>query len=172
MAYDPTETNNPLNFVGNIRKVYRRSKNYKTFLVVMELFNGKIVEKVVQSNGYTFEMYGGKYIIDPSKAKENISANLDVLYFHQGISVPIDKSIDYNKLKDWWVNNFIEMRELVNPLSVKHTIESDVVSQLASGGSLSKKIFVIMLVTIITLIVLIGYVLLFMQKSGMLQSSG
>ena len=171
LAYDPNEVNNPLNAVGKLREVYRRSKNYKSWLITMELFNGKLVQKVVMCNGYTFELYGGRYVIDPNKSKDNISANMDELFYHQGISVPIDKSIDYTKLKDYWNTKYFEMRELINPQSVKHTIESDVVSQLATGGSLSKKILVILIVCVATLVILLGYVLLYMQKTGMLRGA-
>ena len=171
-AYDPNEVNNPLNVVGKIREVFRRSKNHKTWLIDMQLFNGKHIQKVIMCNGSTFELYGGKYIIDPNKAVDNISANMDQLYYHQGISIPIEKNIDYTKLKDYFQSHYIEMRELINPYSVKQAIESDVVSQLASGGSLRKKILVILYVGVATLIIVLGFLLLYMQKTGMLSSGG
>jgi hypothetical protein len=158
--------------IGNMKNFYFRTKARRTFLVNIELFNGKHVQRVVVVKNKIFKYNDGFYIIDDSAKYENLSAEMWSLDYHEGIAIPIKRKISYNSLRDTMETSGIDIENAIDPQNLKQFIEGQVIEKIMKGEELDSLFRLLKWVTIANLLIAIVHLVLFAQKSGMFQATG
>lgn len=159
------------------------SKKEKVVLVKMEMNNGRFREFLVLEDAGSFIFNKNRYVFDLEQKYYIIDRDIWAYDFHESLSLPIRKKvvltedvdkflslveeksrkpippkIESNEIRKLVENsNLIDVESSLNPTTLKHFTDSEVIKQVLQGAMLGK-IFKVMFV----LIIIIGIVVLLM----------
>lgn len=149
------------------REKFREKHQKKsTFLIYMQLRNGKLHQFRVSTWLPYFEKYKGIYYIDPDMAREDVHSGLNVLYYHQDICAPFKINFDLDEIhqivrKSEQEDNEQAIDKALNPTSLKGFINSQVIEKVLKGQELSDEMRFIKILIIINLIIsVIGFIII------------
>jgi len=143
----------------------------RTVIANIELFNGMHHTLLVieSSGGFTFR--SGKYLFDNESKYYNIQSCTYCYDFHEGFCLPIKRIIPINKIKKVIESaGLTEVEYATNPLTLERFIIAKIAEGVMKGQAIDEAIKRITLMMIIILIAVIGHLLLFMFKTGMLSN--
>ena len=170
--YDPLKKKVALLDVkSRYKKLKARFKPEDTYLINMELRNGMHDFFFINSNKSNYVYKGGTYIIDDEAKYYVLSANRFALDYHQDLSVPIKRKIPFNEVRKAIVAlESSEVETAINPSSLKHFIESEVIQKVMKGQELDAMLKKILIVCGIGALAGVIHLMVFVFKSGMLNS--
>ena len=126
----------------------------------------RVTFKVSVNDRNLFEFLGGMYVVDEKLLRHNKSFGLDELFYIEGISLPIDMTVESDKLttnlkKHYHENGQQDLTVLLNPHNLRAVVLSDAVQDLAKSDQLDaflKKLWVgLMIIGIATVVHLVLY---------------
>ena len=153
-----------------LAKVKDKYFTHKVVVINMELLNGFHKSFVVMESDGGFKFGKGKYLLDNESKYYNTSIKMWCYDFHQAFALPIKRSIpvtDIKKAVDF--SGLTEVESATNPRTLENFVKSKIAEGLFKGGKLDEWVRQIKLMSLIILIGVIVHLLLFMQKTGMLQ---
>jgi len=125
----------------------------------------------VRSTKNYFKYLGGTYIIDDTLAYDNISSKFLMLDYHQDFCLPIKREIKWNDIQDAIeASGRYEIESSTNPSALTKILEADIGGGVARASSMPDFIKQMKLFVIIAALSSTAMLLLFMIKSGMLNS--
>lgn len=156
-------------------KIKAKVKNYfqpqKSFLIHMELANGKHKQMIVFLNDDYFEWNGKTYIVDEKFKYEDISANKWCLDYHENLSIPIQRRLDIIQIQD----NLFKLgatHEAINPRNLARFIKSKVIEMLMQGGAMENLFKFLKLVGIISAVSSTAVLLITLNNMGVFSQLG
>ena len=161
----------------DVTKWIRRAKNRifpdRTYLINMELRNGMHKTFMITCTQDKFHFMGGRYIIDDEMKYYNITASCYALDYHQDFCMPVRRKIEPNKLKTAMKDtqpDEMKIDSATNPSTLDRFIESEMAKKVMEGQELAAMLKKLFAVGIISMIAIIVHLLMFMKKTGMLDS--
>lgn len=157
----------PRNLIFRYNMKYNAHKRY---LVEMRLRNGD------ETTFYAFPREGvfiwnkGGYIVDDSLSRFNMAANVYKLCYHEDLCLPVRMDYDVTVMKNMVsAPNISDMKAALNPAVLMQSQSSKVVQNMMSGAGIPEMMRRIMIITVVILVILGGFVLLWAYKSGIFQ---
>ena len=142
----------------------------KSYLINMELRNGNYSTFVVYTAKNTFTYMKGEYIIDDEMKYYDVSSGLYCLDYHQDLSLPIKRKIPFNDIrKVITATGLTEVETAINPISLKHFQESNLIQGVMKGQELDEAIKQLKLLAIISAVASAGIAIYLIVKSGAIQ---
>lgn len=139
--------------------------------VNMELNNGDFKTMIVCDNHGTFKYNGGLYVFDDSLKYYNMSMKLYCYDFHEGFTLPLKRKIPLNDLRESCESiPEIEIEYVLNPKVAHRFAQTKVIEGVMAGSQLPEMLKKIFMVGIIGMLFSVGMVVLFVFKTGMLES--
>lgn len=174
------------------RERLRKESPDKIILIRMEMNNGFFREFIAAEDSGSFVYKKNKYVLDMEQKYYIIERNIWAYDFHESLSLPLRKKIQpteevekllakieesylrpmnpkvpVNEIKKLVENsNIVDVENSLNPSTLRHFVESEVIKQVLQGAMLGK-IFKIMFILII-IILIFGFLTLMIS----LYSSG
>lgn len=142
--YNVPDTNNHsiLSLAGIRERITNYSKSKSSYLIIMQLRNGRYDYFLVKTDLNYFEYRNGCYIIDTELSRVDINTGLNVLYYHQDINKPFRIDIDSTRLTET-VKNIDDIPDKAfNPFNLKDYIISQTIEKVLKGGELLNDIAV------------------------------
>jgi hypothetical protein len=141
------------------REEYRNKYQKKTtFLIWMQLRNGKMNQFKVSTSKKYFEKFKGIYFLDSDMSREETHSRLNVLYYHQDICTPFKIEFDVSEIHELirqGEKSDVESQSIdkaLNPTSLKGFINSEVIEKVLKGQELSDEMRLIKILLIILMI--------------------
>ncbi len=143
----------------------------RTVLVNMELSNGfRKIFIVAESEG-GFRYRGKRFIFDNESKYYVMDARLYCYDFHEDFSIPIKRVIPVADIKkSIEMSNITEVENATNPATLDRFLKAKIAEGIMKGQQLDIIFRQLKLIGIITMVTTIIYLLLFLFKTGMLQS--
>lgn len=161
------------NFKGLLDAWNRRQHAGSVLIVNFEMINGKHRSFQVREKKGIFRFKGGDYVLDNDAKYYNIDAEMFMLDYHEGCSMPIKRVFPIKDIKEAvGVSPSQEIEHAVNPRNLKEALDAKLVEGIIQGAGLAKEFRMLLIITVITMIVSIVMVLLFAWKTGMLKEIG
>jgi len=161
----------PVSIKGMKNRLLSNAFKNKTFIANFCLRNGKHTTVLVRSTKNYFKYLGGTYIIDDTLAYDNISSKFLMLDYHQDFCLPIKREIKWNDIQDAIeASGRYEIESSTNPSALTKILEADIGGGVARASSMPDFIKQMKLFVIIAALSSTAMLLLFMIKSGMLNS--
>jgi hypothetical protein len=145
----------------------------KAVVVNMELKTGNHKTFYVTEKLGGFEFKKGVYIFDGLSMYWNSDFKNFCYDYHEDYCMPVKREIPVKEISN--VMESAKLSDLVyssNPHVLKKFIMSNVAEQILSGTKLSEFMRRLMVIAVVVLIATVIHLVLFMQKSGMLESLG
>lgn len=118
-------------------------KNFKKRSIVIAVFllnNGKYdMVTIVDENGY-FKYKNKTYVIDVSFMREDVNTGLNMLFYYEGVSIPLFLEVDTKKIVNAVGSTHADVVSALNPASLQSFIKSEVIKQLIEGGDITQEI--------------------------------
>jgi len=171
----------PINPITRTNKISKSIKNIlkqkfltkKCFVINIELLNGKHRTMLLTTKEGTFKYDGGTYIIDTNLAYDNIDSKFLWLDYFQGFSMPIKRNFAQLSLE---LQEGIEQSGLydiegcTNPMTLRRCLEAKISEGIAKSTGIPEFLKRLNFFVIISMIAVIILLILFVLKTGMLQS--
>lgn len=124
-----------------VEKYKSTFKKRSLFIAVILLNNGKYdMKTVVDESGY-FTYKNKTYVIDIGYMREDVNTNLNMLFYYEGMSIPMKLDINVDSLtkalKDAGQD---DITTAINPSTLQSFIKSEVIKQLISSGDLTSEV--------------------------------
>ena len=171
--YDPVQLATKFSKLPfNIKAIYdNKFKAHQRYLVRMLLRNGDRKDVIIFSTDGSFRCLGGMYVIDESLAHFNMSARLWELEYHQDYTLPIDRSINMQEVRKMSSDPQVSDLDVAfNPYQLEKFSESKVTEGMMKGAGLADWLKQMKLILIVLVVIGAAHLLLFVIKTGMLQS--
>ncbi|MFW6103717.1 MAG: hypothetical protein ACOC59_01485, partial [Bacteroidota bacterium] len=146
---------------------------HRSLLVRMKLRNGFWEHFIVYTDGERFTYKGGEYLTDPKAMYPELSTGLLFSFYHEDCSLPIQFDMDIpeliepikqtQKLPESQQRN---IKEAINPRTLKQLVRAEFVQQLAKGDDLLGKMKQLMTIGIINIIAAVLILMVIMRASG------
>ena len=137
-----TNSHSILSVAGIRERITNYSKSKSSYLIIMQLRNGRYDYFLVKTNLNYFEYRNGCYIIDTELSRVDINTGLNILYYHQDINKPFRIDIDTTRLTET-VKNIDDIPDKAfNPFNLKDYIISQTIEKVLKGGELLNDIAV------------------------------
>jgi hypothetical protein len=107
----------------------------------------------VSSSNQYFVYDTGAYFIDQDLIREDVQSKMNVLYYHQGSSLPMKIDIDVSKLMEELKENNSAIEKSVNPTSLKDFVTSDIIQKILKGAEMMKELSQIKMLVILNTVV-------------------
>ena len=171
-AIIPSKISNvPVSAKGVKNRLLSNAFKNKTFIANFQLRNGKHTTVLIRASKNYFKYLNGTYIIDDTLAYDNISSKFLMLDYHQDFCLPIQRSIIWHDIQDAIENSGIyEIENSTNPSALTKILEADIGGGVARASAMPDFIKQMRLLVIIAAVSSTIMLLLFMIKSGMLNS--
>ena len=177
-GFDPTKPKKKLDFAGWFTKFKTKIMPGSTYLVNMELRNGMHQYFAITTSKDHFIYKGAAYIIEDEAKYFCLSVNKFALDYHQDFSLPYKRKFPLGEVRKT-INSMgaistaagnIEVETAINPSSLKNFIESNFIQKVMKGQELDDKLKQILIVSALSALASTVMVVLFVAKSGMLNS--
>lgn len=153
-----------------IKKFKNKKMQDKRYHIIMNLRNGDRKQLYIFTDKQSFIYSKGEYILNTSEARYDHTAKSYSLEYWQDFSLPIKVNVDLSELRKAVKKSSVTDLDIAfNPFSLADFGRSKVVEGMMQGQGLQDWIKRIFTMLVITLIVVIIHLLLFAQKSGMLE---
>ena len=163
--------NLPVSIKGTKNRLLSNLFKNKTFIANFQLRNGKHTTVLIRASKNYFKYLNGTYIIDDTLAYDNISSKFLMLDYHQDFCLPIQRNIIWHDIQDAIENSGIyEIENSTNPSALTKILEADIGGGVARASAMPDFIKQMRLLVIIAAVSSTVLLLLFMIKSGMLNS--
>ena len=143
----------------------------KTLLVNMELLNGfhKLFLVVEKDNGFRYR--NKQYIFDNESKYYIIDAKLWCYDFHEDFTIPIKRKIPVSAIKKAVeLSELTEVENSVNPATIERFLKAKIAEGIMKGQQLDIVFKQLKLIGIVTMLSSVIMLILFLFKTGMLQS--
>lgn len=148
-----------------------KSKMSKAMLIHMELTNGDHSHFIAYPEKEQFEHEGKLYIIDSSAKYYDHTAKMYCMDYHEDLTLPIIRRIPLERIRESLRSTGItDIENAANPSSLKQFIESEIIQKVMKGQEFEDMMKTIKTMIIIIMVAVIIHLLLFIFKSGILQS--
>lgn len=148
-----------------------KSKMSKAILIHMELTNGDHTHFIAYPQKEQFEHENKLYIIDSSAKYYDHAAKMYCMDYHEDLTLPIIRRIPLERIREGLRSTGItDIENACNPSSLKQFIESEIIQKVMKGQEFEDMMKTIKTFLIITMVVVVVHLLLFIFKSGILQS--
>lgn len=154
------------------KSLYWYMKNFtksKNVLINMELTNGMHRSFLISIKDGGFKYMNKKYVIDEDSKYYNMDAKMYAYDYHEAFTLPIKRSIPVQSIRKT-MSDVTEVEYTTNPETLEHFLISKVTENVLKAQQIDVAIKQIKLLLIITMIAAIAHLLLFIQKTGMLNS--
>ena len=121
---------------------YRKRHFHKRSIIiaVFLLNNGKYdMVTIVDEDGY-FKYKNKTYVIDISFMREDVNTGLNMLFYYEGCSIPLNLEVDFKQLSKAVAETNPDIIASLNPSSLNAFIKSEVIKQLISSGNITEMI--------------------------------
>lgn len=143
----------------------------RTVLVNMELSNGFRKIFIVAEHEGGFRYRKKRYIFDNESKYYVMDAKLYCYDFHEDFTIPIKRIIPVGDIKKAIENsNLTEVENATNPATLDRFLKAKIAEGIMKGQQLDLVFKQLKLIGIVTMVTTIIYLLLFLFKTGMLQS--
>ena len=160
----------PLTMQGIKNKVRTKFANTKTFLINMELRNGKHRTFLVTTKKQYFNYLGGSYIIDVNLMYDNVDSKYYCLDYHQDFALPILRKLHFKEVQEAIESSrTYEIENATNPTLLARVLEANMGEGVAKASQIPDFIKQMKLLLIIGTISSVIMLLLFVFKTGMLK---
>lgn len=166
--FNVTKPLNMFHVQGHKNNLINKFNPTKSFLINMELSNGKYAQFIIKNQDGGFIFKSGYYIINEQGKKYNESARMYSLTYHEELALPINTEIDIKKVKDEIDNRDIELNTALNPTSLSKFMTSTVIQKLLAGAEMENALSFIKMIVIINLIISVLMGLLLINMSGII----
>lgn len=121
---------------------YKRGfKKRSLIIAVFLLNNGKYDMVTILDDEGRFTYKKQTYIIDISYMREDVHSGLNMLFFYEGLSIPLKISINmdeiYSTIEE---SEHSQIITALNPSTLQSFIKSEVIKQLISSGDLTAEV--------------------------------
>jgi len=159
----------PINYKGFKNRLLSNAFKDKTFVINMQLRNGKHKTMLVRTKKNYFKYQEGTYIIDDSLAYDNISSKFLMLDYHQDFVLPIKRSIEWKEIQEAIESSGLyEIENSTNPSALTKLLEADIGGGVARASAMPDFIKQMRLLVIIAAASSLILLILFVFKTGML----
>jgi len=167
--YNIAVPKNKLDIRGWKYKLINKYKPLSSFLINMQLTNGKLLQFVTTTKDFGFPFDKGFYIIDDKLKYYNESAQMYALDYHEELCFPIDRRINVGEIKSALIeSDAIELETAVNPITLQKFMQSTVIQKLLAGAEMEDSLRFIKMMVIISLIIGAVTLLLCLNLSGII----
>lgn len=142
----------------------------KTFLINMQLRNGRHTTFMVSTKNQYFKYMGAAYIIDTNLMYDNLSARHYCLDYHQDFALPIQRKINFKEVQEAIeASGMYDIESSTNPTALAKILEANMGEGVAKASAVPDFIKQMKLLLIIGTMASVILLLLFVFKTGMLQ---
>ena len=143
----------------------------KTVLVNFELINGFHKMFIVIEKDDGFKYNGKKYLFDTQSKYFVIDAKLWCYDYHEELTLPIKRIIPVNDIKKAVeLSGVTEVENAINPSTLERFIKARIAEGIMRGQQLDEVLKQLKLIGIISMMSSLILLVLFLFKTGMLQS--
>lgn len=167
-SFNPALTNSSkMKFKYWKQKFFEKFLPHRSILINMEFNNGFHRSFIIPEKEASFEYQGGKYVVDPTKKYFNLDAKLYCLDYHESFSLPLKRELPIADVKETLESPGVsEIEYATSPKTLERFIISKVAEGVMRGQALDDWMRQVRMMVIITLIIALGHLLIFLQKSG------
>lgn len=147
-----------------------RRNPHRTLMVNMELINGFHRSFIIVEREGGFQYRGGKYLFDSDSKYYNNDAKLWCYDYHEMFALPIKRIIPVTHVQA--IVESIPSSEVeysTNPKTLERFITAKIAEGIMKGQAIDEWMKQIRVMILIALVAAIIHLILFMQKTGMLQ---
>ena len=161
--YNVTKPKNRFDIKGHKFRFISKYFPLSTFLINMQLTNGRRMQFIIRVKDGGFRFDNGFYIVDDEMRYYNATANMWCLDYHEELCFPLDLRVNINKVKsDLIKSSLVELKTAINPQSLQAFMESNIIQKLLAGASLDDSMkFMKMMIIINTIGIGINVILTF-----------
>lgn len=172
---EKTKDINPLKKQSFMKRLKNKFKERffpeKSVLINMELANGFHKTFMVIDKEDGFKYRSKKYIFDNESKYYNMDAKMWCYDYHEDITLPYKRKMPVGKIKTMMEQSGIsEVEYMLNPSTLKRFTVAKIAEGIMKGQQIEEFFKRFQLMLIITMVAVIIHLLIFMIKSGMLQS--
>jgi hypothetical protein len=143
----------------------------RTVLINMELTNGFHKTFIVIENDDGFKYRGKKYIFDNESKYYNMDAKLWTYDYHENLTLPLKRKVPVGKIKTTMEQSGIsEVEYMLNPSTLERFTIAKIAEGIMKGQQIEEFFKRFQLLLIITMVGCLIHLILFLIKSGMLES--
>ena len=161
----------PVKRMGKFQKLKHKIKGLfhsgSGLLINMELVVGDHLSFIVWEKDGGFKFHGGKFLFDHESKYYNVSAKMWCYDYHEKFSLPIKRRFPYREFRDTVKNEAPNMELATNPDSLEEFINAKIIEGIMKGAGLEAFLRRLFFISLINLIILIGFVIMFAAKTGM-----
>lgn len=170
-TFEPHKKKSVFDIRGWIKEWEYNRKASDAVLIHMELSSGDNDEFVAYPTKESFEYKEGVYIIDHNFKVYNHAAKMYEYHYHQDLALPILQKVPVARLRNVVVESGVtDIENAINPRVLKQWLESDVITKVMKGDEIDQMMRTIRLLLYIIVVINVIHFLLFVSKSGVLQS--
>lgn len=162
----------PKNMLDIKRWKYKLINKYSplsSFLINMQLTNGKVMQFVTKTQDFGFPFDKGFYIIDDKLKYFNESAKMYALDYHEELCFPIDRSIKIDEIRSALIeSDAVELETAVNPVTLQKFMQSTVIQKLLAGAEMEDSLRFLKMLIIISVVLSGATLLLCLNLSGII----
>lgn len=141
----------------------------RTFLINMELRNGKHTTFLITTKNQYFKYMGSIYVIDTELMYDNINAKHYSLDYHQDFALPIKREIKFKEVQEAIeASELYDVESSTNPSALAKILEANMGEGVAKASSIPDFIKQMKLLLIIGTISSVAMLIIFVFKTGML----
>lgn len=147
------------------------NKKSTSVFINMELTNGMFKHFVTNENNATFKFAKKLYHLDAELKYYSIDFKMWCYDFHEEYSLPIQRKLKINTIKKAIETSQItDVEYLTNPSLLEKFSVSKIAEGIMQGQQMAKVFQMIMVISLIAAAASVGMLVLFIIKSGMLES--
>jgi hypothetical protein len=151
---------------------YLNFKRAEIMLIEMELATGDIYTFITPIKANSFEFKKKVYVIDESIKKYDINSKIYRLRYFENLSLPVDESLPVKDLKSAIQNKEKNQKDTIyyalNPQLLHEFLHSDVLKSMMQAGEITAFFKNIRMWVIVATISSVIHLILYAQKSGLL----
>ena len=160
----------PIDMLSLRNRLLEKYQKKKTFLINMQLRNGKFTTFLIITKNQYFKYMGSTYVIDSSLSYDNINSRHYCLDYHQDFCLPIKRDFNWKEIQDGIeASRAYEIEASTNPSALTKIIEANMGEGVAKSSQIPDFIKQMKLLLIIGTMASVGMLILFVFKTGMLQ---
>ncbi len=170
-SYNPVKADRIISKKGIITRLKDRLFPDRTLLINMELLNGfhKLFLVVEKDGGFNYRKK--RYLFDNESKYYVIDAKLWCYDFHEDLTIPIKRKIPITEIKKAIeLSNLTEVENSVNPATIERFLKAKIAEGIMKGQQLDLVFKQLKLIGIIGMLSSVILLILFLFKTGMLQS--
>lgn len=169
--FSTLKTGSKLSVAYWIRKFKSNVFLDRTIIVNMELNNGfrKMFMVVEKNQGFRYK--GGSYVFDNESKYYLVDAKMWCYDFHESFTMPIKRHIPVAEIRKLIENtNITEVENSTNPATLDRFLKAKIAEGIMKGQQLDIVLKQLKLIGIITMVTTVLLTILFVFKTGMLES--